>query len=48
MGFEDPANRTQQAVERTAPVGMALLGFPTNGERPVNGYPARSYSSGDR
>jgi hypothetical protein len=22
--------------------------FPTNGERRVNGYPARSYSSGDR
>jgi hypothetical protein len=26
MGFEDPANRTQRAVERTAPVGMALSG----------------------
>ena len=27
MGLEDPANRTQQAVERTAPVGLALYGL---------------------
>jgi REP element-mobilizing transposase RayT len=33
-------------------VGLRLrqivLDFPTNGERGVNGYPARSYSTGDR
>lgn len=27
MGFEDPANRTQLAVERTAPLGMVLYGL---------------------
>jgi hypothetical protein len=27
MGFEDPANRTELAVQRTAPVGMALYGL---------------------
>jgi hypothetical protein len=27
MGLEDPANRTPKAVERTAPVGLALYGL---------------------
>jgi DDE superfamily endonuclease len=27
MGLEDPANRTTQAVQRTAPVGLALYGL---------------------
>ena len=27
--------------------GSSRLDFPTNGERGVNGYPARSYSIGD-
>ena len=27
MGLEDPANRTAQAVQRTAPVGLALYGL---------------------
>ena len=27
MGLEDPANRTPRAVERTAPVGLALYGL---------------------
>ena len=26
MGLEDPANRTAQAVQRTAPVGLACTG----------------------
>jgi hypothetical protein len=27
MGLEDPSNRTPQAVERTAPVGLVLYGL---------------------
>jgi hypothetical protein len=27
MGLEDPSNRTEQAVQRTAPVGLALYGL---------------------
>ncbi len=29
-------------------VGLVGLDFPTNCERGVKGYPARSYSTGDR
>jgi hypothetical protein len=47
MGFEDPANRTQLAVARTAPVGMALYGltviwFAREGHRWVS-YPDRPW-----
>jgi DDE superfamily endonuclease len=47
MGFEDPANRTQRAVERTAPLGMALYGltviwFDREGHRSVS-YPDRPW-----
>ena len=47
MGFEDPANRTQRAVERTAPLGMALCGltviwFDREGHRLVS-YPDRPW-----
>jgi hypothetical protein len=47
MGFEDPANRTRRAVERTAPVGMALYGltviwFAREGHRSVS-YPDRPW-----
>jgi hypothetical protein len=47
MGFEDPANRTPRAVERTAPLGMALYGltviwFAREGHRSVS-YPDRPW-----
>lgn len=47
MGFEDPANRTERAVERTAPLGMALYGlsliwFDQTGHRFVS-YPDRPW-----
>ena len=47
MGFEDPANRTPRAVERTAPTGMFLYGltviwFHQEGYRSV-AYPDRPW-----
>jgi hypothetical protein len=47
MGFEDPANRTPLAVQRTAPVGMVLYGlmliwFDREGHRLVS-YPDRPW-----
>ena len=37
---------TDQAL-RSYGLGKLDVDFPTNGERRVNGYSARSYSSGD-
>jgi len=50
MGLEDPANRTAQAVERTAPVGLALYGltviwFHRAGHRSLS-YPDRPWYPG--
>jgi hypothetical protein len=50
MGLEDPANRTAQAVERTAPVGLALYGltlfwFHREGHRSLS-YPDRPWYPG--
>jgi hypothetical protein len=50
MGLEDPANRTAQAVERTAPVGLALYGltviwFHRDGHRSLV-YPDRPWYPG--
>jgi DDE superfamily endonuclease len=47
MGLEDPANRTAQAVQRTAPVGLALYGltliwFHDAGHRSLS-YPDRPW-----
>ena len=47
MGFEDPANRTELAVERTAPTGMFLYGltvvwFHQEGHRSL-AYPDRPW-----
>lgn len=47
MGLEDPANRTAQAVQRTAPVGLALYGltliwFHADGHRSLS-YPDRPW-----
>jgi hypothetical protein len=47
MGLEDPANRTAQAVQRTAPVGLALYGltliwFHRAGHRSLS-YPDRPW-----
>jgi hypothetical protein len=47
MGLEDPANRTAQAVQRTAPVGLALYGltliwFHDGGYRSLS-YPDRPW-----
>lgn len=47
MGLEDPANRTAQAVQRTAPVGLALYGltliwFHDQGHRSLS-YPDRPW-----
>jgi hypothetical protein len=47
MGLEDPANRTAQAVERTAPLGLALYGvtliwFHRDGHRSLS-YPDRPW-----
>jgi DDE superfamily endonuclease len=50
MGLEDPANRTAQAVQRTAPVGLALYGltliwFHRAGHQSLS-YPDRPWYSG--
>jgi DDE superfamily endonuclease len=50
MGLEDPANRTAQAVQRTAPVGLALYGltliwFHRAGHRSLS-YPDRPWYPG--
>jgi hypothetical protein len=50
MGLEDPANRTAQAVQRTAPVGLALYGstvlwFHEEGHRRLS-YPDRPWYPG--
>jgi len=50
MGLEDPANRTAQAVQRTAPVGLALYGltliwFHAEGHRSLS-YPDRPWYPG--
>jgi DDE superfamily endonuclease len=50
MGLEDPANRTAQAVQRTAPVGLALYGvtliwFHDGGHRSLL-YPDRPWYPG--
>src|SRR6516162_6031769 len=50
MGLEDPANRTAQAVQRTAPVGLALYGltliwFHRDGHRSLS-YPERPWYPG--
>jgi hypothetical protein len=50
MGLEDPANRTARAVERTAPVGLALYGltliwFQRDGHRSLS-YPDRPWYPG--
>ena len=50
MGLEDPANRTAQAVQRTAPVGLALYGltliwFHREGHRSLS-YPDRPWYPG--
>jgi hypothetical protein len=50
MGLEDPANRTAQAVQRTAPVGLALYGmtlirFHAGGHRSLE-YPDRPWYPG--
>jgi len=50
MGLEDPANRTAQAVQRTAPVGLALYGvtliwFHREGHRSCS-YPDRPWYPG--
>ena len=50
MGLEDPANRTPQAVERTAPVGLVLYGltlvwFDREGHRSVS-FPDRPWYPG--
>jgi hypothetical protein len=50
MGLEDPANRTPQAVERTAPVGLALYGltliwFDRDGHRSLS-FPDRPWYPG--
>jgi hypothetical protein len=50
MGLEDPANRTPRAVERTAPVGLALYGltliwFDRDGHRSVS-FPDRPWYPG--
>lgn len=47
MGLEDPANRTPRAVERTAPVGLALYGltliwFDRHGHRSLS-FPDRPW-----
>jgi hypothetical protein len=50
MGLEDPANRTAQAVRRTAPLGLALYGstliwFHEGGHRSLS-YPDRPWYPG--
>jgi hypothetical protein len=50
MGLEDPANRTERAVQRTAPLGLALYGltlvwFHREGHRSVS-YPERRWYPG--
>src|SRR5215216_904528 len=50
MGLEDPANRTPRAVERTAPVGLALYGltliwFDRDGHRSLS-FPDRPWYPG--
>jgi DDE superfamily endonuclease len=50
MGLEDPANRTELAVRRTAPLGLALYGltlvwFHLEGHRSVS-YPERRWYRG--
>jgi hypothetical protein len=50
MGLEDPANRTPKAVERTAPVGLALYGltliwFDREGRRSLS-FPDRPWYPG--
>jgi hypothetical protein len=50
MGLEDPANRTAQAVQRTAPLGLALYGltliwFHEGGHRSLS-YPDRPWYPG--
>jgi hypothetical protein len=50
MGLEDPANRTPKAVERTAPVGLALYGltliwFDRDGHRSMS-FPDRPWYPG--
>jgi hypothetical protein len=50
MGLEDPANRTPKAVERTAPVGLALYGltliwFDRDGHRSLS-FPDRPWYPG--
>jgi hypothetical protein len=50
MGLEDPSNRTEQAVRRTAPVGLALYGltliwFHEEGHRWLS-YPDRPWYPG--
>jgi hypothetical protein len=50
MGLEDPSNRTQRAVERTAPFGLALYGltlvwFHLEGHRSLS-YPERRWYPG--
>jgi hypothetical protein len=50
MGLEDPSNRTEQAVRRTAPVGLALYGltlvwFHRDGHRSLS-YPDRPWYPG--
>jgi DDE superfamily endonuclease len=50
MGLEDPANRTVQAVQRTAPLGLALYGltviwFHQEGHRMLS-YPDRPWYPG--
>jgi hypothetical protein len=50
MGLEDPANRTELAVRRTAPLGLALYGltlvwFHREGHRSVS-YPERRWYRG--
>jgi hypothetical protein len=50
MGLEDPSNRTKRAVERTAPLGLALYGstlvwFHLEGHRSLS-YPVRRWYPG--
>jgi hypothetical protein len=50
MGLEDPSNRTERAVKRTAPVGLALYGltlvwFHLEGHRSLS-YPDRPWYPG--
>ena len=50
MGLEDPSNRTERAVQRTAPLGLALYGltlvwFDREGHRSLS-YPVRRWYPG--